>query len=377
MSKHAQLADGTILEFPDDTPDAVVDRTVKIHVQTAKTQAGLATQTQYPSAQERGLSTGADLRSLPQRVFAAVTDPNEGSKYPIAQEPWTTAALFGGSVPGGPATEGMGFTQALKEGPLVKGATSLFDEIKGLKNKLTSPPPVEAPAVNKWMGVAEKDLVHGGNPGQRIVDEKLLGATKQETQANIQPKLAEASDDLHRYLQGAGAQGVEIDAHPLIDKALNEAHANLRSPTDEAFARSVAAIKGKIEARFPQYDISKLTPEQAHEVKVFLGKQIDWTDPVRNPINDALQDIYHGLNNEIDTKVVDVKPIQKRWGDLFTADQRLDKSIRKDAVGSGTGSAVPTSPSMADKLKEFGLRWAVPTGGAAGALYGLYKKFED
>ncbi len=112
-------------------------------------------------------------------------------------------------------------------------------------------------------------------------------------------------------------------------------------------------------------------------MKVYLGKQIDWTDPVRNPINDALQDIYHGLNNEIDTKVVDVKPIQKRWGDLFTADQRLDKSIRKDAAGVGTGSAVPTNPSMADKLKELGLKYGVPTTGILGGAYTAYKHFTE
>ncbi len=35
MSKHAQLADGTVLEFPDDTTDAVMDRVVKQHIQAA------------------------------------------------------------------------------------------------------------------------------------------------------------------------------------------------------------------------------------------------------------------------------------------------------------------------------------------------------
>lgn len=32
MTKHAQLPDGTILEFPDDTPDAVMDKAVKSHL---------------------------------------------------------------------------------------------------------------------------------------------------------------------------------------------------------------------------------------------------------------------------------------------------------------------------------------------------------
>lgn len=36
MTKRAQLADGTILEFPDDTPDAVMDRVVRQHVQGAR-----------------------------------------------------------------------------------------------------------------------------------------------------------------------------------------------------------------------------------------------------------------------------------------------------------------------------------------------------
>ena len=39
MSKHAQLADGTILEFPDETPDAVMDQAVKSHLTGAAPQA--------------------------------------------------------------------------------------------------------------------------------------------------------------------------------------------------------------------------------------------------------------------------------------------------------------------------------------------------
>lgn len=39
MSKEAQLPDGTILEFPDDTPDAVMDRAVKQHIMQSRPMA--------------------------------------------------------------------------------------------------------------------------------------------------------------------------------------------------------------------------------------------------------------------------------------------------------------------------------------------------
>lgn len=39
MTREAQLPDGTILEFPDNTPDAVMDKVVKSHIGGSKPYA--------------------------------------------------------------------------------------------------------------------------------------------------------------------------------------------------------------------------------------------------------------------------------------------------------------------------------------------------
>ena len=41
MSKQAHLADGTILEFPDDTPDHVIDASVKGHLASGGNDSAL------------------------------------------------------------------------------------------------------------------------------------------------------------------------------------------------------------------------------------------------------------------------------------------------------------------------------------------------
>ena len=61
MTKRAQLADGTVLEFPDDTSDAVMDRTVRLHVtgMEPKTQAKPSTVEKKPLPANAGVANFA------------------------------------------------------------------------------------------------------------------------------------------------------------------------------------------------------------------------------------------------------------------------------------------------------------------------------
>jgi len=63
MSKQARLADGTVMEFPDDTPDEVITRTVKAHIASPKNDSAVT-----------GLVSGA-LKPLDNLVTAASAIP--------------------------------------------------------------------------------------------------------------------------------------------------------------------------------------------------------------------------------------------------------------------------------------------------------------
>lgn len=82
MSKQAQLADGTILEFPDDTPDAVMDKAVRAHLSgQSAPQAAPAAPAESPwygSADDWKRAAGSTARDVMEGaagVAGIVTDP--------------------------------------------------------------------------------------------------------------------------------------------------------------------------------------------------------------------------------------------------------------------------------------------------------------
>lgn len=83
MARYAELHDGTRLEFPDDTPDAVIQSTVR------KVLNGLAADAPKPAA-----TTDQKIAaSMPMRVARGVTDSlDAGAQY----LPWSLGALTGG-----------------------------------------------------------------------------------------------------------------------------------------------------------------------------------------------------------------------------------------------------------------------------------------
>lgn len=67
MSKQAHLADGTILDFPDDTPDEVVDRVVKQHV-TGNAQAAPQSPDNRTAMQVAGDQAINVVKGIPQAI---------------------------------------------------------------------------------------------------------------------------------------------------------------------------------------------------------------------------------------------------------------------------------------------------------------------
>jgi hypothetical protein len=256
--------------------------------------------------------------------------------------------------------------------PKVSGA---WNAVKAKAAPYVTSPGLDAAAINKWMDVPAKEVTHGANPGQRVLQENLLADTKAATKAKVDSALGTAGKDIEAELKAADAQGIKIDAEHLVKDALDSAQAKLKSPTDAAFANRVKSTFDKILKRYPNID--DLSPSEAHALKKELGDSINWRSEGDDPLNDAFIQAYRDVNTVIKGSVKGMGPLQARWGDLYAASRNLSASLAEDVVGKGSGAAAPAEPPSpawvaAKKLAPYAAKAALGAG-----AYGAYRYGRD
>lgn len=258
--------------------------------------------------------------------------------------------------------------------PKVSGA---WDQIQAKVASMTKRPDLTAAEVNKWMDVPASAVTRGANPGQLLLDEKLLGATKEATKANVDSALASTGQQIEQKLTNAPG---EIDAQTPVYDAAAKAVKRIGRPRDEAFQRNITGVIDDIEGRYP--NLNKLTPKDAHALKVELGDSIKWKGAAFDePVNQMMVQIYHDLNKTIKASVPDIGDLQSRWGDLKIASKNLNESMADDVVGKGTGAEAPEPPdSMAAHLAKMGVKWGARTllpAAGKGAAYEIGRSLKE
>ncbi len=189
-----------------------------------------------------------------------------------------------------------------------------------------------AQAANDWMGVHPKWMEHGANPGQRLVDEGIVGGTREEVKQQIDDRLVETGRELQaKLLRG---QGKRIDAEPMVQTALFNATRRIGLSSDPAFQARLNVVLEDILQRAP--NLNQLSPAQANALKTEIGKSIKWTGtPYEGDINKALLEIYGGLNGAVKSNVPGVAPTLSRYSDFKVAQDALEESILKEQAGPG------------------------------------------
>ncbi len=241
-----------------------------------------------------------------------------------------------GAITGGLVDQGTGGTGTA--GAVVGGAAPAV--VKGATEAASALVKQAAPLVNRWLQVPSKELDYGADPGMRLVQEKLVKATKAATEKAIQPALDEAGTQLGAKLADATSKGVQIDATTPIIDSLTNATKRIGIGRDPAFQARLDQILSDILKDYP--DPSKLTPVEAQALKRSVGDSIKWHGmPFEGDINQALVKIYGGINDALRTAIPDVQPLQSRWGDLYVAAKSIEDALRNDRAGVGTGALNP------------------------------------
>lgn len=278
------------------------------------------------------------------------------------------AAAQGATAYGVGRSQGQTPNEALVSGALGAAAPVISDYAspawKAIKSKFVS-----AESVNKWMDVPAKEVMHGANPGQQLIDEKLIGGTKEATKAKVASALGDASQKMQTALQDATNQGVKINAENFVLDALDTTK-RIGGPRDATHQANISGILDDILKRYPNID--RLTPVEAHSLKAELGDSIKWAGQAYDtPINQAMVQIYRDLNTAIKGNVKGIGPLQQRWGNLYIATKNLAESMADDLVGKGTGAMAPGS---AGKVLSGTAPGLLKKAGYPLAGYGIYKE---
>ncbi len=298
-------------------------------------------------AQDLGGMAGGIAQPFKQAVQGAAEYVAPGSQGPqVAPESpeWAQAARASGTMLAGAELPNAISGLAKIAGPAVSGA------MQQIRSKLNASNPVTTAELNRWMDIPAKEVAHGANPAQQLVKEGLVGADKTATHANVKSALGSAGSDLEAALKTADQTGVTVDAQTPTYDSVAKATKKIGRPREAAFQATLDGIVDDIESRYPNLD--KLSPSQAHALKVELGDSIKWSGVgYEEPANQAMLQIYRDLNKAIKTNVNGIGPLQDRWGNLYIASKNLAEGISENVVGKGTAAEVPRNPTNFERMK--------------------------
>ncbi len=260
-------------------------------------------------------------------------------------------------------------------GPTVSGA------MQQIRSKLNASNPVTTAELNRWMDIPAKEVAHGANPAQQLLKEGLIGADKAATHANVKSALGSAGADMDKALAAADQSGITIDAQTPTYDAVATATKKIGRPREASFQAQLDGVVDDIESRYANLD--KLTPSQAHALKVELGDSIKFKGVgYDEPVNQAMLQIYRDLNKAIKAADPSIGPLQDRWGNLYIASKNLAEGISENVVGRGTPAELPRNPTNFERMKaaakpaaKIAIKAAIGGGAATAAGAKIYDEF--
>lgn len=293
MSRRAQLADGTVLEFPDDTPDDVMDRVVKEHV----------TGTSQPKP-----FMGPRLPTPQAHVFTEEEkQANREGRGTVAEAPGVLSTIFGQDT-----------RDISKDSPLMHGSDAAANVIRGIPQVITALP---GAAVQTGKAVLEATLGPQSRTYNPEMEKVVSGATApfttpaRELAGTLAPGAVNrpTQEELAASQQGAGAMlgGVLLEKTGLPQKV-----PGLASKAREGFGGVANALSDKFKpsptitlgrgvgtAGAPADFITRTIPvagDELHAWQTETGIPVDNVPKARIAIQDRLN-----KTNEIVKQIVD------------------------------------------------------------------------
>lgn len=218
--------------------------------------------------------------------------------------------------------------------------------------------------MNAALRTKPKGYNYGRDPGAGVVDEGITAGSKQSLLNQITDKLADQGNKINFQLSDPAVNKPVVDVTNAVIDPLNEMETAAIKGKNLDLADRVADLRNRLThdfARDPSgklvptgtTKLSGLTPMEANAMKQDIGEMARWTGkPEVDELSPAVHEIYGRINDQIEQAAPGIKDINKRYGELKSAQDSLDNSIRLHKGYNPLGS-------LTDILSS--LKWG-PTG---------------
>lgn len=202
--------------------------------------------------------------------------------------------------------------------------------------------------INRYIGTRKKDFLFGKNPGTAVADEGILASSPDDLSDKIGYKLTDYGKKINTVLGSKGGTVNILDQLKPLNTAINKAAGlNDQALVDRLNEAKTAITNnlaidpstGKIQVQYAR-DLSKLTLQEATEVKRIVGEKTNFTN---NPsadkfTNNALLQVYGGIRKQIENVAPEVAPLNQRYADLKAAQIAISrKDFSKPPITSLLG----------------------------------------
>ena len=351
MTVTANLHDGTQLEFPDGTPDSVIDSTVKSHLSPSN-----------PIAHGLGVAGAAAIRGIPavplgiidttDRIipWAANTFGNEQIPYPPSanaayqnyvnkhldlptsiNKPEDYLNAIGVGAAGGGAVAGI---PGAVSGALAGVGSQIGQDLPLSHNNMTF--------MGKDLGVAPSDIA------STILG--MLGGGAASIKNYVAPRLAGTNEAAlaTKLMQSDPPVPVRLgDVQSAVDNAeqlrpITQNIANMVGiPSDEITPAYMGKAKGKIGAAMDTLaQNSYISPEKAGMLNDNLANALKNVsiDQNKSTVNNNFNNVLSNLDENGGLSGQDAFALHQRWGKLQRSAASTGNSDLADALGQGRSS---------------------------------------
>lgn len=208
--------------------------------------------------------------------------------------------------------------------PAVQKGAKATAEVVTIKNDTLA-----GKVVNSLIKPSHKDFLFGKNPGLGVAKEGIVATSMEDLGAKVEKTLSQLKEGSIAIRNTPENINKAVDVSGIRKPLVNILEKLKKTPlTNKAEIGGVENAVTDIENFVSSIDkvgLKKVSISQGYEIKDAVSNMQKWNreSSLGNELNKALKQVYHVVDNAIDTAVPELKDLNSRMANLISAKQSI------------------------------------------------------